>query len=99
MDSYQRVEEMVRRLTGGVRYVQVDLQDYRHPHPELVERLAAAIQECGSVYGIGLTLDEPVSRLLADAVIRELGLRQQVAGPDGIAYGQHRYVTEWSNDE
>ena len=35
----------------------------------------------------------------ADEVIRELGLRQQVAGPDGIAYGKHRYVTDWiAND-
>lgn len=38
-------------------------------------------------------------QLLADAVIAELGLRIQVAGPDGIAYGKHRYVTDWiAND-
>lgn len=35
----------------------------------------------------------------ADAVIRELGLTIQVAGPDGIAYGKHRYVTDWENDD
>ena len=36
---------------------------------------------------------------LADAVILELGLTIQVAGPDGIAYGKHRYVTDWiAND-
>ena len=35
----------------------------------------------------------------ADAVILELGLTIQVAGPDGIAYGKHRYVTDWiAND-
>lgn len=38
-------------------------------------------------------------RAVADAVIAELGLRIQVAGPDGIAYGKHRYVTDWTADE
>lgn len=33
---------------------------------------------------------------VADAVIRELGLRVQVAGPDGIVgTGKYRYVTDW----
>lgn len=35
----------------------------------------------------------------ADVVIEELGLRQQVAGPDGIAYGKHRFVTDWIANE
>lgn len=35
----------------------------------------------------------------ADVLIAELGLQLQVAGPDGIAYGKHRYVTEWENDD
>ena len=36
----------------------------------------------------------------ADAVIRELGLRIQVAGPDGIVgTGDYRYVTEWETDD
>lgn len=36
---------------------------------------------------------------VADAVIAELGLQLQVAGPDGIAYGKHRYVTEWGEND
>ena len=36
---------------------------------------------------------------LADAVIAELGLRVQVAGPDGIAHGQHRYISDWITNE
>lgn len=41
----------------------------------------------------------PAADRIADAVILELGLTIQVAGPDGIAYGKHRYVTDWiAND-
>lgn len=36
---------------------------------------------------------------VADAVIAELGLRVQVAGPDGIAHGQHRYISDWITNE
>jgi hypothetical protein len=44
---------------------------------------------------------------LAAAVIRELGLRKQsqtgeivnLIEGDGINYGRHRYVTEWTTDE
>lgn len=36
----------------------------------------------------------------ADVLIRELGLRIQVAGHDGIVgTGDYRYVTEWTADE
>lgn len=36
---------------------------------------------------------------VADVVIEELGLTIQVAGPDGIAYGKHRYVTDWTAND
>ena len=37
---------------------------------------------------------------VADAVIRELGLRIQVAGPDGIVgTGKYRYITDWTTDD
>ena len=36
----------------------------------------------------------------AGVLIRELGLRIQVAGPDGIVgTGDYRYVTEWETDD
>ncbi len=39
-------------------------------------------------------------RFMTDAVIAELGLRIQVAGPDGIVgTGDYRYVTEWETDD
>ena len=61
---------------------------------DLRTRIAAAImQTCHGVY-----LDDAVEA--ADAVIRELGLRIQVAGPAGIVgTGNYRYVTEWENDD
>lgn len=60
---------------------------------DLRTRIAAAImQTCHGVY-----LDDAVAA--ADAVIEELGLHQQVAGPDGIAYGKHRFVTDWIANE
>jgi len=57
----------------------------------LRDRIAAVLCE---------TLLAPISmcdaEVLADAVIRELGLRIQVAGPDGIVgTGDYRYVTDW----
>ncbi|HPE53001.1 MAG TPA: hypothetical protein PK852_02680 [Mesotoga prima] len=37
---------------------------------------------------------------VADAIIAELGLRIQVAGPDGIVgTGKYRYITDWTTDD
>jgi hypothetical protein len=59
----------------------------------LRDRIAAAIT------GIRIQRDGD-SYQMADAVIEALGLRIQVAGPDGIVgTGNYRYVTEWSNDD
>lgn len=68
---------------------------------DLRTRIAAVIMDaCHGVY-----LDETVTA--ADAVICELGLRQQresgeiinTGGGAPIMYGRTRYVTEWENDE
>jgi hypothetical protein len=64
----------------------------------LRDRIAAALR---NVRG------ELTYEALADAVIRELGLRKQsqtgeivnLIEGDGINYGRHRYVTEWEPDE
>lgn len=62
----------------------------------LRDRIAAAIDEERNRWAGG---DAP-AETLADAVIAELGLRIQVAGPDGIVgTGNYRYVTEWETDE
>lgn len=51
---------------------------------------------CGEWSGDTAASRMDFSRHLADAVIRELGLRVQVAGPDGIVgTGKYRYVTDW----
>jgi hypothetical protein len=65
---------------------------------DLRDRIAAALR---NVRG-DLTYEA-----LADAVIRELGLRKQsqtgeivnLIEGDGINYGRHRYVTEWIPNE
>jgi len=54
---------------------------------------------CGQWSGDSTGTRIDFSRHLADVVIEELGLRQQVAGPDGIAYGKHRFVTDWIANE
>ncbi len=55
---------------------------------------------CGWTWeGYGLWKDAHADHV-ADAVIAELGLRIQVAGPDGIVgTGDYRYVTDWKADE
>ena len=64
---------------------------------DLRTRIAAVLLP-GYTYDPSEHPDEWSARM-ADAVILELGLTIQVAGPDGIAYGKHRYVTDWiAND-
>ena len=51
---------------------------------------------CGQWSGDSTGTRIDFSRHLADAVIRELGLRIQVAGPDGIVgTGDYRYVSDF----
>lgn len=71
---------------------------------ELRDRIGRAI--CGATSAGKLfpwdTLNEREHKTwlgYADAVIAELGLRVQVAGPDGIAHGQHRYISDWITNE
>ena len=59
--------------------------------------LRTRIADCCGVTSVDLTDSDRYA--VADAVIRELRLTIQVAGPDGIAYGKHRYVTDWIANE
>jgi hypothetical protein len=66
---------------------------------DLRDRIAAALQQADrqtALAGTGLLSYSS----LADAVIRELGLKIQVAGPDGIVgTGKWRYVTDFFEPE
>ena len=56
---------------------------------QLEDRIAAVIRR-------EVPCHPPAADRIACEVIRELGLRIQVAGPDGIVgTGDYRYVTEW----
>ena len=63
---------------------------------DLRTRIAAAIRAVDDMRVC--KLHDADIKFITEAVIGELGLRIQVAGPDGIAYGKHRYVTEWRAD-
>jgi hypothetical protein len=61
----------------------------------LRDRIAAVLKAANDRVAGFIGYDE-----MADAVIEALGMRIQVAGPDGIVgTGNYRYVTEWSNDD
>lgn len=67
----------------------------------LRDRIAAALWDfaCPEKLKGQVPVDD-VFYKMADAVIAALGLRIQVAGPDGIVgTGNYRYVTEWENNE
>ena len=75
---------------------------------ELRDRIAAVLASVEVVLDGGDNLNETSTFLLADAVIRELGLRREgnksrtVTNESGATYrveGGHRYVTEWTTDD
>ena len=63
---------------------------------DLRTRIAATIQAQWSVLTLTDTWDENCL-ILADAVIRELGLIEQQS--EWPFDGKHRYVTEWKSDD
>ena len=80
-----------------------DSQEVNQTDSSLRDRIAAAIEAADRI-GYGT---RPYTEL-ADAVIRELGLRREgnesrtVTNEQGATYrieGGHRYVTEWKSDE